>query len=153
MRGGSPGPSLRAATEDDLPALLAIHEASFRALVEPRFDWDPALQRELFSAGDLGQVLVLAGEVIGQWKVEHRPAEVFLARVMIAPVCQGRGIATNLIRALQAEARASGLPVTLQVWEENQARALYERLGFVVTGAREFRVAMRWSSPDSGDPG
>lgn len=137
-------PKRRPATISDLPALLAIHEAAFRGLVEARFDWDPALQRQLFSAGPLGEVLVLEGQVIGQWLVERRPEEIFLARVMISPAYQGRGIATALIQELQAEASAAGLPLTLQVWEENPARALYERLGFAVTGAREFRVAMRW---------
>jgi ribosomal protein S18 acetylase RimI-like enzyme len=140
----APTPDLRPALALDLPALLAIHEAAFRELVEARFDWDPALQRQLFRAGDLGQVLELDGQVIGQWLVERRPDEVFLARVMLSPAWQGRGIATGLIRELQAEARAAGLPLTLQVWEENPARALYERLGFAVTGAREFRLQMRW---------
>lgn len=89
----------------------------------------------------------MEGEVIGQWLVERRPDALFLARVMLAPAWQGRGIASTLIRELQAEARAAGLPVTLQVWEENPARALYQRLGFKVTGAREFRVQMAWEAP------
>lgn len=87
--------------------------------------------------------------MIGQWLVERRPDALFLARVMLAPAWQGRGIASALIRELQAEARAGGLPLTLQVWEENPARALYERLGFAVTGAREFRVQMRWEADQS----
>lgn len=103
-------PSRRPALPSDLPALLTIHEGAFRRLVEARFDWDPALQRELFSAGPLGEVIVLEGEVIGQWLVERRHAAIFLSRVMLSPEWQGCGIASALIKQLQTEARAAGLP-------------------------------------------
>lgn len=89
--------------------------------------------------------------MIGQWLVERRPSELFLARVMLHPDWQGRGIASALIRELQDEARAASLPLALQVWEENPARTLYERLGFRVSGAVEFRVQMRWE-PSQPEP-
>ena len=143
----APPCSLRLASERDFPALLAIHEASFRALVEGRFAWDPSFQRERLLEGGLGEVVEAAGEVVGQWLVERGPEELYLARVMIAPAWRGRGIATHLIQNLQAEARARGVGVALSVWEENPARALYERLGFVAQAQREFRVPMRWEPP------
>jgi ribosomal protein S18 acetylase RimI-like enzyme len=62
------------------------------------------------------------------------------------PAYQGRGIGTTLIRRLQQRARKEGVPVTLQVFKVNPARALYERLGFKVTGETDTHCRMKWSS-------
>ena len=136
--------SLRPASQTDLAALLGIHEATFRAMVEVRFEWESTRQLERLLEGGLGQVVVIGDEVVGQWLVERRPTEFYLARVMLAPAVQGKGLGTQLIRDLQAEAATEGKTVLLQVWEENPARVLYERLGFVALAPVEFRVPMRW---------
>lgn len=133
-------PRLRPATAADLPALLAAHEAAFRPLVEGRYGWDPVVQRERFPAEGLGEAIELAGEVVGQWLVEERAEAIYLARVFLHPRVQGQGLGARLIRELQAPGR----PVELSVWEENRARALYERLGFRETGREGFRVHLRW---------
>lgn len=136
-------PRLRPAVAADLPALLAVHEAAFRPLVEGRYGWDPALQRERFPAEGLGHAIEVAGEVVGQWLVEERAETTYLARVMLHPRLQGQGLGARLICQLQARGR----PVELSVWEENRARSLYARLGFREIAREGFRLRLRWDPP------
>ena len=133
-------PRLRPATLEDLPALLAVHEAAFRALVEARYGWDPVVQRARFPAEGLGQAIEVAGELVGQWLVEEREEVTYLARVMLHPRVQGQGLGGRLIRQLQARGRA----IELSVWEENPARSLYARLGFREASREGFRLRLRW---------
>lgn len=49
----------------------------------------------------------------------------------VIPAYRGRGIGARLLAAVENEARARGCcKVTLEVREDNPARALYERLGY-----------------------
>jgi ribosomal protein S18 acetylase RimI-like enzyme len=62
-----------------------------------------------------------------------------VARVLIAPELQGRGLGEQLVRAVLAEARARGIrSLTLFVLPDNaRAIALYEKLGFEHRGPSE----------------
>jgi ribosomal protein S18 acetylase RimI-like enzyme len=65
-----------------------------------------------------------------------------LAIAVLAP-WRGRGIGTALMEALIVEARTRGLrALSLIVHNENPARRLYERLGFVAVGTRGDTVTM-----------
>jgi ribosomal protein S18 acetylase RimI-like enzyme len=89
------------------------------------------------------------GEDAGVLQVESYVDEIFLALILIAPAFQGQGLGTAVICDVQAQARAAGLPLTLQVLKANpRARRLYERLGFEVVEEREERYVMRWEMGD-----
>lgn len=57
------------------------------------------------------QIIAAGGADIGMLDVEHRPGEIYLARIEIHPDHQGHGLGTHLISALLDEARQNG-PVT-----------------------------------------
>jgi ribosomal protein S18 acetylase RimI-like enzyme len=62
--------------------------------------------------------------------IEHRPDEIYLARVEIQPDHQGHGIGTRLVSVLLDEARQNGKALVLDVLAVNhRAQALYQRLG------------------------
>lgn len=84
--------------------------------------------------------LIDAGELDG---AEATP---FLIALFVCPSARGRGIGAALVEAVLVEARARGhRRVLLDVRASNRpARALYERLGFVLTDERV---------PDSGAGG
>lgn len=86
-----------------------------------------------------GQVIGLAGLTVGTGRLRHS-GYVF---VYIAAANQGQGIGTRLMQALLDLADQWLLlrRVELTVLTENEgARRLYERLGFVVEGCRKMSV-------------
>jgi ribosomal protein S18 acetylase RimI-like enzyme len=137
---------LRPATAGDLDRLFEIHRLAIRPYVEATWGWDEAWQaayfREHFDPA-IRQVICCGGRAIGFLDVVHRPDCVFLQNVEIEPEHQGRGVGTALVRRVLADAETEGVPARLQVLKVNErARMLYERLGFVQTGATETHIEM-----------
>ena len=86
------------------------------------------------------QVVVVDGLAVGLLRVSERESAVFIDQVEIVPKYQGQGIGTSLINDLLARGR----PVELGVLKVNDdARRLYERLGFHVIGDTETHYNMR----------
>jgi ribosomal protein S18 acetylase RimI-like enzyme len=70
------------------------------------------------------------GTDVGMLHTEHRPAELYLARIKLHPDHQGRGIGSHLIRTLLRQAHRQGKPLALDVLVVNhRALTLYRRLG------------------------
>ena len=138
--------TLRPATPDDREFFARLHERCYREVVTAQFGaWDPALQATLLARKwDPARfaIVLLDGRAVGSLAVDRHPDHCFLADVMVDPSVQGRGVGTELVRRVIAEAAAAGLPVRLQVLHRNRARALYERLGFTATGETETHVRM-----------
>jgi ribosomal protein S18 acetylase RimI-like enzyme len=63
-----------------------------------------------------------------------------LVVVEVLPEWQGQGIGTRVVSRVVQE--AGGVPVSLHVLKGNPARALYERLGFVIDGETATHVTM-----------
>jgi GNAT superfamily N-acetyltransferase len=76
---------------------------------------------------------------LGRWEDEIRVIDVTLL-----PEHRNAGLGTRLMRDVQAEARASGVPVTLHVDRESPARRWYVRLGFELVEERGFNDFMAW---------
>lgn len=121
---------IRAAAAADLPALLAIEEASFPG---DRLD-ARAFRHALRSPTIATLVLAEGGEVAG-YAMAHLRRGSDIARVTsvaIAPGRGGRGLGRVLLRAIEDEAEARGCRrVRLEVRADNApARRLYEATGY-----------------------
>jgi GNAT superfamily N-acetyltransferase len=140
---------LRPATSHDYDFAFRVHCAAMRPSVEPAFGWDEAFQARYFRLHfDPAQheIIRFEGGDVGIFSVEEQEESLFLALLAILPRYQKLGIGTTLIRSLQRKARERGLPVTLRVLRTNhRARALYERLGFALTGETDTHYHMAWS--------
>jgi RimJ/RimL family protein N-acetyltransferase len=80
-------------------------------------------------------VVTAYGTDIGRLRVVRTADLVELAGLQLLPAHQGKGIGTQLVRDLMAEAAVSGRGFGLSVEKDNpRALALYERLGLVVVG-------------------
>ena len=138
--------ALRPARESDREFLFALLQGALGPHIVKTFGpWREAEQREHFFASlklALHQIVELAGEPIGCLNVARSAEQLKLNRVFLLPSHQGRGIGSQLVQALAAEADASGVPVRLRVFKVNPARHLYERLGFRVTGEIETHFLM-----------
>ncbi|GAA4503789.1 GNAT family N-acetyltransferase [Pseudaeromonas paramecii] len=94
------------------------------------------------------------GTPIGRFLVAELPGQLRLVDIALLPSHQRLGIGSALIRQLQADARAQGLSIQLQVDPVSPARGLYERLGFMAGEGNGLYLAMVWAprplSPDEG---
>lgn len=136
----------RAATSDDIPALLALREATMRLhMRNSGEDVSPEHMRaRLLNGYEHAQVLLHDGAIVGLFKSRCEAQDWVVMQIQLAPHLQGQGLGRALLEQFINQARAAGHDVTLHVLKANPARALYERLGFVVEGedAHEFHMRL-----------
>ena len=122
--------------EADVPEMLAL-----TALTQP----GPFMARTIdmgnwYGIRVAGELAAMTGNRMG--------ADTFgeVSGVWTAPGHRGHGYAAQLVAWVAAEVAASGRMAMLHVKTENQAKALYERLGFVVRAPMHFNVLRTPSS-------
>lgn len=125
--------SLRAASADDAHWIAELRAVVLRADLERLGRFDPVRVRQRFlSAFDpaVTQVVVTDGRDVGSIAVRLEDDALWIEHFYLRPELQGRGIGSSVLRThLDA---ASDRPFRLNVLQGSQARALYERNGFVV---------------------
>ena len=137
--------SLRAATSADYDFLWNLNRAAQGTYVEATWGWDEAFQRDYFDKRfdpATRQIVQFEGRDVGMWGLEQRADCVFVAEIGLLPEFQRLGIGTKLLTDALAEAGRREVQCRLQVLRVNPARALYERLGFQVTGETETHFEM-----------
>ncbi|MFH1084287.1 MAG: GNAT family N-acetyltransferase [Chloroflexota bacterium] len=127
--------ALRPASGADLPAVLAVDEAAFDPF------WRVNVPDCVRAAQKAGYFVVAegAGQVVGYLTAERTGRRAYIGRIAVLPAQQGRGAGEQLMRHALALMERDGLVgAHLDTEETNvRARALYERLGFRLTGARD----------------
>lgn len=88
-------------------------------------------------------VVELGGRPVGRLLVDRSPEVVHVVDVALLPDCRGRGIGTELLRPVLADADATGRRCELTVDHGNPAGRLYERLGFVEVARDPVRARLR----------
>lgn len=154
--GARPGHRRRPEADTDATFLFALFRATGSGLPA---GLDPALAdlllRQQFAGramsyraahpGGRFEVVEVDGEPAGRLVTDAAGGALRLVDVALLPERRGRGIGTALVRALQGEAAAAGLPLRLSVMRANAgARRLYARLGFAEEGGDAASVALRW---------
>ncbi len=130
----------RAIELNDAAAVAALIRAAFGAIPEPLDPRPSALQETEASilthlAAGGGGALVMQDEPVAAVLWSERDGGLYLGRLATAPGYRGQGLATELMRAAEAEARRRGLPrlhlgVRLALLGN---RRLFARLGFTET--------------------
>jgi ribosomal protein S18 acetylase RimI-like enzyme len=141
---------LRPATPADNEFCYQLHKAAMGEYVRAIWGWDEQVQRgfhaRAFNPGRW-QIITAGGKDIGMIDVEHRPGEIYLARIEVHPHYQGHGIGSRLIRALIDEATQKGQALVLDVLTVNaRALALYQRLGMTEIaqhGSGNIKITLR----------
>jgi ribosomal protein S18 acetylase RimI-like enzyme len=152
---------VRPATEHDVLFLTDVVVVATRSQGRVADDFDEAAYREGFAEWTHRQVrgevehsetsvIEIEGERAGRLRVVRAPDHLELAGIQLLPAHQGHGIGTHLVEQLLVEAREAGLPARISVEKDNpRARALYERLGFVVVGQTDGDVKLEWNKRDA----
>ncbi|MFT3762327.1 MAG: GNAT family N-acetyltransferase [Pseudoxanthomonas sp.] len=102
------------------------------------------MRARLLDGYEHAQVLLHEGRIVGLFKSRRDQPDWVVMQIQLAPELQGRGLGRELLQEFIGQARTAGRDVTLHVLKANPARALYERLGFVVEGedAQEFHMRL-----------
>ena len=126
------GSNLRAMTESDLAAVVAIEQSAYE------FPWTLQIFRDCLKAQYDCFVLDQDGVVDGYFVLAVAADEAHVLNVAVAPARQGQGIGRRLMKRLLDLARwHRATRVFLEVRPSNpRAIALYERLGFTQIGRR-----------------
>jgi len=92
---------------------------------------------------ECAELLLQDGVPAGLLKVARDGSDWQIIQIQLIPELQGRGLGAELLSEVIAEAVAAEATLRLSVLKANPARALYERLGFVVEGESDNQYNMR----------
>jgi len=137
--------SFRPATAEDVDFAWFLYRGLMKPLTEQVMTWHDINQRcviERDIAGGDASIVLLGDIAAGWFSVREEPDAVRLCQLYVTPAMQNRGIGSTIVRHLVAEAHGRGKPVFLEVMKNNRARALYDRLGFTVTGHTKYKFEM-----------
>jgi len=141
--GGLNDMTLRAATEADIPAIVAIIHAAFEeydGAIDPPSGAHKESAEKIRAklATDHAVLALLGGRAVACVLYRDEGTYMYFGRLAVLPRYRGRGIAAALIEQVEARARESGLPrvrLGVRVALPRQ-RARYERLGYRVIEQR-----------------
>jgi ribosomal protein S18 acetylase RimI-like enzyme len=138
--------ALRPVGEHDAELLYRIYASTREEELAP-VDWDTSVKeaflRQQFQAQgsyyratfpNASYDLIVTGEeVMGRLYVNRGENAWLVIDIALLPEFRGRGVGTQLLERVIADAGAAGKPLQIHVEQFNPARRLYERLGFRVT--------------------
>lgn len=150
--------TIRPATPEDGPLLFALFAEEKAAELAPlglsTEQLQPLLEMQYrgreFSysqaaANPDDEILCLAdGSPVGRMLVDREPECFRVMDVAVLAAWRNRGIATEALRRLQADAVRELLPVRLRVMKNSAAERLYQRLGFDLVSSDEISHEMKW---------
>lgn len=126
--------AVRPAQAGDAPAIIAVDTSAFSA----PWQHSPELLTQAIARADYLSVAEQGGEIVGYQLSTPGAAGAHLARLAVLPARQGRGVGAALVADMIAHYVRPGIhELTVNTQDNNRASlALYQRLGFSLTGAR-----------------
>lgn len=98
-------------------------------------------------------VILVEREDVDWFTVQHLPDHIHLDSIYLTDAWQRQGMGTRIIRGLIREATAARVPLRLITAKMNEARRLYERLGFTAVREDDFKIYLAPGAPTfSGYP-
>jgi ribosomal protein S18 acetylase RimI-like enzyme len=132
-----PAYTVRPAQPTDEPFLYACYKRTMYEYIEQTWGWDEGFQSVAFRQNLPWQsfrVIMIDGTSAGAACLLETTDHMVLEMMMIEPTFQRRGIGSDFVAKLLDHARNESRGIKLRVIKINPAKAMYERLGFVVVG-------------------
>ncbi len=134
----NPSVTFKPATIEDFDFVWRLYRDLMKDLTEDMVGWREDKQHALIlsavAAGSV-DIIMIEGQCAGWLETDEDDEALYLHQIYVAPEFQGRGLGSEIMRGLLAEARAKRKPVRLSVMRNNAgAKRLYQRLGFEVIG-------------------
>lgn len=148
---------LRRATVTDTKFLWEVFRVSMKDYItQTRGEWKEQREESQFRQQlDLSAAQVIesknldVGFIMAPTKDNAR----WIHTICIVLEHQNRGIGTEVVRSVIAEAERQNMPLYLSVLKVNPARRLYERLGFVVIEDTEHHFTMKFRGAAASESG
>jgi GNAT superfamily N-acetyltransferase len=137
-------------SDADFEPLLAIRIEVMREHLERVFRYKPSRARRIFREhfGEPGlRLIVIGDETAGCVGFRVGQAEIKIDSFYLARRYHNRGLGTEIVRVLLAEADALGLPIELDVLRGSPADRFYERHGFVKQSEDDIEASYRRAVP------
>jgi len=138
---------LRPATPVDLAFCWPIYRDAMKPLTEAVGQWNETAQRSLVeqAVADSGTSILRREETDAGWlQVEETRHVVRLKQLFVLPAARNHGLGTSFLTWMKERAERKRKDLTLDVMTNNQARRLYERLGFKVVSTADGKITMRY---------
>ncbi len=150
--------SLRRETDRDLEFLKSLYAASREREMVLLVQWSDGQKREFLDqqfAAQRGQyrkhypnarfdIIERSGQSIGRLYVAELEREIRLIDIALVSAARNCGIGGKICSEIMARAAQLGKIVSLHVEDDNPAKRLYERLGFLEVGEVGFYKLMHW---------
>ncbi len=141
------GYQLQPCTDEDFEALLVLRLAAMQPSLQAIGRFDPERARARLAASyqpAITRWIVRAGQRIGFLACHRQDDHYYLDHFYLLPSQQGQGVGSAVLRQLQAEAAAQGMPIKLGALRGSAANRFYQRHGFVPTHEEEWDIYYRW---------
>lgn len=126
--------SLRAATEQDIDFLLNLRiETMSDHFIAAGITQSKEYHRQrVLLRFDCAKIIIHQHQPVGLLKFTQDHLDWEIIQIQIKPSLQGKGVGSQLLQQVVAEAQKAGASVKLSVFKKNPARYLYERFGFAI---------------------
>ena len=136
---------LEPARETDKEYFRGLNRRCYEPVILRQFGaWHDDQQNQSFETkwptNNFSKVIVNNELIGGIWFDEH-PDYRQLREIQIEPSYQGQGFGTRLVKQALSQ---TDRPIRLRVLFENEARHLYDRLGFTIIDQNEHQYIMEW---------
>ena len=93
------------------------------------------------------KIFLAGGETVGSLLVDATDISIVVVDIAVAVTWRRRGVASRVIRDLQAETNSCRRKLILRVDKANDgALALYKKMGFEIEGENQIMYSMVWQS-------
>lgn len=136
--------------ESDLEYLVATRIAAMRESLERVGRFDAQRARERFTSTFRPETsfhIMVDGQATGFFSLDRQPGINTLRHLYIHPRHQGRGIGTQVLRRILADANRGGSSVKLTALRESDANHFYLKNGFEQTSVEEWDIHYTCKQP------
>ena len=129
--------------EREMALLSDWSDAQKQSFLDGQFAAQRAYYRAHYADADF-DIIEREGRPIGRFYVATSPRQINLMDITLLAAERNTGLGGLLVRELQSRAERDQKIVSLHVEDDNPARRLYDRLGFVEVAAVTFYKRMHW---------
>ncbi len=140
--------TLRECTLEDFDFLFYLKKENFKWYVDKIWGWNDDDQKERLKQ-DLKEhlhhkkIILFNNKMIGVYVIHiTETGDMFINEISILKEYQNKGIGKKILEDQLKENNENGIRTILQVFKENPAKKLYERLGFTVYRETETHYQM-----------